>query len=239
MGLVGAASAVASRVKGADYRIDPRVSSTYLLSVVTGRAVMVTRGSIRLRRWSGPPFVGSRVRLRATDQLRLGRGVTISDGCYIDALSERGVTLGDGTSLGKNSRIECTGSLKNVGVGFEAGQNVGLGADCFYGAAGGIEIGADTIIGNFVSFHSENHVASRLDVPIRLQGVTRVGIVVGPDCWIGAKATLLDGVRLGGGSIVAAGCVMPAGDYPPHGVYGGVPARRLGTRSPGDDDAGG
>ena len=86
------------------------------------------------------------------------------------------------------------------GEGLTVGARVGLGTDCFYGCAGGITIGDDTIIGNLVTFHAENHVAERLDVPIRDQGVTHAGIRVGSGCWIGAKATILDGA----GSVTAA-----------------------------------
>jgi len=101
---------------------------------------------------------------------------------------------------------------------------VGLGSDNFFGAAGGIEIGDDCILGNFISFHSENHNYNDPSVPIRLQGVTRIGIRAGKNCWIGSKATILDGVVIGDGCIIAAGSVVKAGVYEADGIYGGVPA---------------
>ena len=74
------------------------------------------------------------------------------------------------------------------------GNNVGLGSHGHYGAGlGGLEIGDDTIIGNYVSFHPENHIFSELNMPIRQQGVYGKGIKIGKNCWIGAKATFLDG----------------------------------------------
>jgi acetyltransferase-like isoleucine patch superfamily enzyme len=108
---------------------------------------------------------------------------------------------------------------------------VGLGTHGFFGCAGGVEIGDDCIFGNFVSFHSENHNYSEGDKPIRLQGVTRKGIKIGRNCWLGAKATILDGVMLGEGSIVAAGAVVRAGIYPANIILGGVPARILRKRT--------
>lgn len=109
------------------------------------------------------------------------------------------------------------------------GNNVGLGTHGFWGCAGGIEIGDNTIFGNFVSLHSENHNFTRRDIPIRLQGVNRKGIKIGKDCWIGAKATILDGTDLGDGCIVAAGAVV-RGTIPPYSIIGGVPAKIIKSR---------
>ena len=48
-------------------------------------------------------------------------------------------------------------------------------------------------------------------------------IVVGDGCWIGTRATLLPGVTVAPGCIVAAGAVLTR-DTRPNGLYGGVPA---------------
>lgn len=53
--------------------------------------------------------------------------------------------------------------------------------------------------------------------------------VIGDDVWIGARVTLLDGVTVGNGAIVAAGAVVN-NDIEPYAIYGGVPAKRLGSR---------
>ena len=219
-----------TRRRGASFSIDERITSTYLFVVVAERIVMTIRGMARFPLRGARPFIGSGVRLRSRGSITFGPGVTLGSGVRIEALSTDGVRLGANTSVGRNTRIECTGSIRNLGVGIDVGRDVGLGTDCFYGCAGGIRIGNDTIIGNFVSFHSENHISSQDDVPIRLQGVTHVGISVGANCWIGAKATILDGVTLGEGSVVAAGSVLTAGSYAADGIYGGVPARLLRSR---------
>ena len=101
--------------------------------------------------------------------------LNIDSNCYINALSIDRITFGDNVSIGKNTTIECSGTLKQLGQGLYVGNNVGLGSHVFWGCAVGIEIGDNTIIGNFVSMYSENHIYNERNVPIRLQGVTRKG----------------------------------------------------------------
>lgn len=50
------------------------------------------------------------------------------------------------------------------------------------------------------------------------------GVKIGNDCWIGAKATILDGTVIGDHCIVAAGAVVK-GVFPDNVIIGGVPAR--------------
>lgn len=150
--------------------------------------------------------------------------LNIQHDVHIDALSKNGVHFGSHVSIGCFTRIECTGSLSHLGNGFECGNHCGLGTNAFYGAAGGIKIGNNVIIGNFVSMHSENHNFSDTEIPIRLQGTNHKGIVIGDNCWIGAKVTILDGVHLGNGCVVAAGAVVTK-DFPDNVVIAGVPAK--------------
>jgi acetyltransferase-like isoleucine patch superfamily enzyme len=224
-----------SELRGRPLAIDERMSLSFLMSVVLERLVMALRGLFRFPLRRPRPFVGRKVRVRSVRQLSMGSGVTLGHGCFVDATSVEGVRLGNGVTVGRNTRIECTGSIASLGRGLTVEDGVGLGTDSLYGCAGGIRIGADTIVGNFVSFHSEDHVFLSRTLPIRDQGVTHQGIDVGPGCWIGSRVTVLDGARIGEGCVIAAGAVVTAGEYPAFGVYGGVPARLLRQR-PGATD---
>lgn len=213
--------------KGNEYVIDENIPDAYLLSLSLNRVIMLCRGRLSGISNKGLFFLSANTVIKCKSKLRVGRGVTIDSRCYIDALSADGIELGNNVSVGRNTRIEGTGNLQYLGRGMKVGNNTGLGSDNFFGCAGGIAIGNDTIIGSFVSFHSENHVFDNLNMPIRLQGVTHNGIKVGSNCWIGAKATLLDGVEMEDGCVITAGAVVTAGIYAANGVYGGVPARLL------------
>ena len=55
------------------------------------------------------------------------------------------------------------------------------------------------------------------------------GIIVGDDVWIGWRATVLDGVTIGRGAVVAA-CAVVTKSVPPYSIVAGVPARIIGVR---------
>jgi acetyltransferase-like isoleucine patch superfamily enzyme len=84
-------------------------------------------------------------------------------------------------------------------------------------------------MGQRIGFHSENHNFDRVDIPIREQGVSRQGIRIEDDCWIGANVTFLDGAYVGCGCVIAAGSIV-RGTIPPHSVAAGMPAKVIRSR---------
>ncbi len=219
------------KLKGDNYQLDKRIPNAYLVKVIITRLIMKLRGLASRINYEGIPFIGRGVFINGSSKIKIGKGVSIGNRCLIDALSTDGIIFGNNVSVGRNTIIECTGSLQFLGKGMKVGDNVGLGTNNFYGCAGGIEVGDDTIVGNFVSFHAENHVYSDLTKLIRLQGVIQNGIRVGKNCWIGAKSTILDGAIIEDGCIIAAGAVVGAGIYEKNGIYGGVPAKLIKRRN--------
>lgn len=219
-----------SKIKGQKYEIDPEIPISYLLRLSLSRMMMILRGLLLFCEKEGLIFIAANVIVRCKNKFKVKKGVSINRGCYIDAVSKNGIKFGNNVSLGKYTTIECTGSLLFLGEGLEVGDNVGLGSHGFFGCAGGVKIGNDTIFGNYVSLHSENHNYSELDALIRLQGVTRKGINIGSNCWIGAKVTILDGANIGNGCIIAAGSVVTQGEYEDNQIYGGIPAKQIKKR---------
>ena len=88
-----------------------------------------------------------------------------------------------------------------------------------------MHIGNRVLIGPGVCICSVTHST---DATIRREvgGSFAYPIWIGDDCWIGARATILPGVRIGEGSVVAAGAVV-SGDVEAGSVVGGVPAKVL------------
>lgn len=217
------------KIKGG--AIDERIPSGYLFRLVISKAVSLLYGMFRLRTLRRVYVHPSSV-IKCPSKMSFGRNLNIERGCYIDALSVEGLQMGENVSFGYNTCLRVTGTLGNIGNGIIIGNNVGLGSHGFYGCGmGHLEIGDDTIFGNYVSIHPENHNYSDLSTPIRLQGVSSSGVVkIGKGCWIGAKATILDGTSIGDGCIVAAGAVVK-GEFPNNTIIGGVPAKILKYRT--------
>ena len=219
---------IVSLIKGEPFELDSNIPLGYLFNFFFNKGWMLICGMWKLKT-TKRVFVHHSSKIKCRGRIRTKQNLSIDRGCYIDALSTDGIYFGNNVSIGKYTTIECTGTLKSIGKGLKVGNCVGLGTHGFFGCAGGIEIGDDTIFGNYVSLHSENHNFQDKNLPIRLQGVNRKGITIGKDCWIGAKVTILDGTVIGDGCIVAAGAVV-RGVIPPYSIIGGVPYKVIKSR---------
>jgi acetyltransferase-like isoleucine patch superfamily enzyme len=223
-------SRLLSLIKSEKWELDYRIPNTYIILFFAEKFITVIRGIFKFFRFRPLILIGSNSKFYCKSLIQFNGTINVDRNCIINALSADGIVFGKNVSIGKNTTIECSGSLMNIGKGLIVGNNVGLGTHGFFGCAGGVVIGNDTIFGNFVSIHSENHVTNDLEIPIRLQGVTRQGITIGNNCWIGAKVTILDGANIGDGCIIAAGAVVTKGHYEKNSVIGGVPAKILKKR---------
>lgn len=210
--------------KGPNFKIDPRIPSSYLISLLFEKIIAGLRFQLTFKTLI-IGILASRTKIKCKSKIRFQSNLSIGENCVINALSIEGIQFGKNVSIGKNNIIECTGSLSLIGKGLIVGNNVGMGSNNFFGCAGGINIGDDTIFGNFVSLHSENHNYKSKGLPIRLQGVNRSGIKIGENCWIGAKATILDGAQIGDHCVIAAGALVAKGHYKSYSIIGGVPAK--------------
>lgn len=107
------------------------------------------------------------------------------------------------------------------------GSNSGIGDNAYF--IGKTSIGENVIIAANCAFIASAHEFKRVNIPIKKQGCSEKGIVIGDDVWIGYNVIILDGVNVGTGSIIAAGAVVTK-DVEPYTVVGGVPARKIKSR---------
>ena len=220
-----------SRIKGYEYVFDSDLSIWTLVSVSLRRLVWLLRGNLKsvfLRQKLCVVFLGPGVSWRNARLIQFGRGVTFERGTIVDGLSKRGVEIGDNVMIGPYCVIRASG-LTNLGVGVRIGKQSSLDAYSYVGAGGGVFIGDFVIMGQHVSFHAENHLYDRIDIPIKNQGTTRKGITVEDDCWIGSNTIFLDGAHVGRGCVIAAGTVV-RGNVPAYSVVAGVPGRVIKDR---------
>jgi acetyltransferase-like isoleucine patch superfamily enzyme len=217
------------------YCLDISLNVSSLLPVLGMRGLALVRGWLnhfRLGHSRGALFIGKHVQLRQPRLIRTGRSVIIEDYVLIDALSQKGVQLGNNVTVARSAAIQCTGVISQLGVGLCVGDNSAIGAYSFLGAQGGIKIGSDVIMGPRVNIHSEDHCYNDVKTPIRLQCVKRLGVIIEDDCWIGAGTIILDGVHIGRGCVIAAGSVVKK-SIPAYSVAAGAPARVVKNRRSG------
>lgn len=132
-------------------------------------------------------------------------------------------------NFGENARI-----MRGVEVvcahNVDVGKNVYIGKNCSLYGYDNISIGENTLIARDTIMLTRSHVFSNAQVPIREQGYSLAPITIGSDVWIGARATILPGVNIGNGSIIAAGSIVNK-DVPAFTVVAGTPAKIIKMRS--------
>ena len=112
----------------------------------------------------------------------------------------------------------------DFGKNIKIGKDVFVNSGCCFQDQGGVTLGDGCLVGHNVVFATLDHDKR----PGRRGDMTAAPIVVGKDVWIGAHATILKGVTIGEGAIVAAGAVVTR-DVPPNTIAAGVPARVVKT----------
>jgi len=110
----------------------------------------------------------------------------------------------------------------DYGKNIKVGKNVFINSGCRFQDQGGITIGDGVLIGHNVVLATLNHDID----PGKRSTMHPAPISIGHDVWIGANATVVPGVTIGDGAIIAAGAVVTK-DVPPNVIVGGVPAKIL------------
>lgn len=219
------------RRRNPNFELHKDISALTLLSFFWINFWSLVRGWKLIIKGKNPKMaiLGRYVKFFNASKIRFGKYLKLGDHVYMSALGKDGIILGNNVSIGAFSRVIVSTTFDIPGTSIKIGNNVGIGEFAYLGGAGGLEIGDDCIVGQYFSCHPENHIADNLEMPIRHQGVTRKGIKIGSDCWVGSKVTILDGVTIGKGCIIAAGAVVTQ-SFPDYSVIGGVPAKLLKSR---------
>ena len=208
---------------GKEYSVDTNIPNSLLIGFLFCRFLMISRGLLYLQK---KVFLGKNTVIKNKNNIKFGTNVTIDKYTTIDGYASQPLQFGNCSRIGAYSLITCTSHLSKYGKGIKIGSNTAIGQFSEFGAAGGIEIGDNVIMGSYISFHSENHNFKDTTKIIREQGVTNKGIVLGNNIWVGAKVTFLDGSNVGNNCVIAAGAVVN-GIFPDNVVLGGVPAKIL------------
>lgn len=215
------------KLRGTSEGLDPRLNLSIVFAFVASKLVQKGRSILHGRPGA---FQGTGVRVVARGLLQIGTGVALADNVAINAASTDGIVLNSNVTLDNHAILRASGVLRNLGVGIVVGENSSIGAYNFIHGGGGVKIGANCLLGPNVSIFSENHKFEDIARPIRLQGESRSAVFIEDDVWVGAGSTILPGVTIGTGAIIAAGSVVTR-SVPAFAVAGGVPAKIIKMRT--------
>lgn len=110
----------------------------------------------------------------------------------------------------------------DYGKNIQLGKNVFINLNNYFMDGASITIGDNVFIGPYCGFYTANHP---LDYKRRNQGLEKaLPIKVGDNCWFGANVSVMPGVTIGNGCVVAAGAVVTK-DMPDNSLVAGVPAK--------------
>lgn len=170
--------------------------------------------------WSA---IESGVRLRFADHITLKNGAYLDHGTYLHACP-KGIQIGERTLVMHGAVLHVYNFRDLPHSGISIGQECLIGEYTVIRGQGGVVIGDRVYTSPFTQIIAVNHVFDDPERPIIEQGITAEGIHIEDDVWLGSAAVVTDGVRIGKGSVVAAGAVVTK-DVPPHTVVAGIPAK--------------
>jgi maltose O-acetyltransferase len=137
------------------------------------------------------------------------------------AIRVRGLRL-CGVSVPDSARVhpQCYFSTTRVSIGEDSFVNT----RCFFESHDTITIGDRVSLAMEVLLCTPSH---HVGPPAERAGPSFMGpIVIGDGCWLGARSTVLTGVTIGPGCVIAAGALVTS-NCAADGLYVGVPARRV------------
>lgn len=225
---------IISHLKKDTYKVEYNFSLKEFLSISFERFCSIIRGSLFikpfLKKSKGIVFAERGVRIYHGHKIKCGSNLNLKEFSTINALCSDGITIGDNFTLGKFSMIECSLALKDVGQSLKIGNNVGINHYCFIGVRGKIIIGDNVLFGPRVNIFSENHKFDDVNIPILFQGVEKGTTIIGNDVWIGASVSIMSGVEISDGCVIAAGSVVTQ-NIPAYSIAAGVPAKVIKNRN--------
>lgn len=172
---------------------------------------------------------GQGVTLRHPLKIHLGDNVVIDDYATLDAkgTDNKGIKIGDDVIVSRDVVFSCKNGNLTVGSGCTFGLNTLVqaidGSD--------VDIGNDVLVAAFVYIIGCGpYGTDQLDVPFKKQGiVSKGGIRISDNVWIGSGSQLMDGIEIGTGSIIASNSVVNK-SIVSYAVSAGMPAKVIKMR---------
>jgi acetyltransferase-like isoleucine patch superfamily enzyme len=153
-----------------------------------------------------------------------GRGAIVRRGAVMGGDHPGAISLGAGTVVHRGAMLLPYGGFIRLG------KRCRVNPYCVLYGHGGLVIGDNVRIAAHTVIIPANHGTALDGGPMGEQPLSRRGIRIGDDVWIGAGARILDGAEIADGCVIAAGAVV-RGKLEANGIYAGVPARLVRMRA--------
>lgn len=159
---------------------------------------------------------------------KVGKKTLIKKGCYL--VGGNYIELGEGIVINGHVVITCWDSFSDIKFKPQIiiGNNTLIGEYCHITSINSILIGNGVLMGRGVTITDNSHGALIPEEnniqPSKRELYSKGGVVIEDNVWIGDKVSILAGVRVGKGAVIAANAVVTK-DVPENAVVGGVPAK--------------
>lgn len=176
---------------------------------------------------SGVVF-GANIVVRHPKKIALGDGVIIDDNVLLDAkgVDNEGITLKNEVFIGRNTILSCKGG----DIFLDDRVNIGFNCEIF--SSNSVKLGKDILVAAYTYIvGGGNYKLENKEIPINQQPdfEGKGGVIFEDNIWVGSHCVILDGVKVGSGSVIAAGAVVSK-DVPQMSIVGGIPGKVLRTR---------
>jgi acetyltransferase-like isoleucine patch superfamily enzyme len=172
------------------------------------------------------------VRINSVIRILSGKSksnILIKKDCRIDSSAKLSTKFGGTIEIGENTELLNGVLVMTYGGNIKIGNNCSINPYTIIYGHGGTSIGNNVLIAGHCMLIPNNHNFNDRSIPINAQGNTYKGIIVEDDVWIAHGCSILDGVTIGKGAIIAAGSVVNK-SVASYTIVGGVPAKKIKDR---------
>jgi acetyltransferase-like isoleucine patch superfamily enzyme len=179
------------------------------------------------REFTSSVFIGSHVVVRNPSKISLKKNTFIDNFAHLDGISDH---LEGGLFLGEQNYIYSNCVISSAYHGYvRTGKNCSFNPGVQIFGTGGVDIGDNVMVAGLTTIIAYEHSLGDLSKPMNKQSITAQGIRISDNVWIGAQATVLDGVTISEGAVIGAGSVVTH-NVSENTIVVGVPARPIRRR---------
>ena len=150
--------------------------------------------------------------------ISFGKGVCFHGDNYISSTDGGSIKFGHNVNICRNVKIISQSASVTIG------DNVYIGEGSIIVAKQDIHIGDNVLLGEYVVIRDQSHCTDIM--PIRLAGFSTSPIKIESGVWVGAKATVLQGVTICEGAVIGAHALVNS-NIPGKTLAAGIPAKVL------------